>query len=131
MGRLAVELYGVLIGHLEFSDEDTRAFDFRASPEGLSAFSLHSHVMSLAVPLEFDSDSAQVFNRRNFFHGIIPEGKARLNLARLTGVSATDTIGLLAARGLDTAGALMMYGRGLEFGACCRCSLSLCKPIGY
>jgi hypothetical protein len=47
MGRLAVELYGVPIGQLEFSDEDTRAFDFRASPEGLSAFSLHSISSSL------------------------------------------------------------------------------------
>jgi serine/threonine-protein kinase HipA len=111
MGSLAVELYGVVIGYLEFLDEDTRVFDFRASPEGLSAFSLQSRIMSLAVPLEPNPDRERVFNRRNFFHGIIPEGKARLNLAHLTGVSPTDTVGLLAARGLDVAGALMIYGQ--------------------
>jgi serine/threonine-protein kinase HipA len=110
MGRLTVELYKTVVGYLDYSDNDTRDFDFQASAEGLGTFSLGSRIMSLAVPLEPHPDKQRIQNRRNFFHGIIPEGKARLNLAQLSGVSAEDTIGLLAARGLDLAGALMIYG---------------------
>ncbi|MDR2108592.1 MAG: HipA domain-containing protein [Coriobacteriales bacterium] len=108
--RLAVQLYGVVVGHIVYSDQDTRDFDFRVSPQALDRFSLHSRILSLAVPLDIAPDKKRVQHRRNFFHGLIPEGKARLNLARLTGVAPEDTIGLLAARGLDLAGALMIYG---------------------
>jgi serine/threonine-protein kinase HipA len=109
MGRLNIELYGIVIGYLEYSDTDTRSFDFIASAEGLSTFSLRSRIISLAVPLEPNSDKRYIQNRRNFFHGIIPEGKTRLNLAQLSGVQPEDTVGLLKARGLDLAGALMIY----------------------
>lgn len=49
---------------------------------------------------------------RPFFHGLLPEGEARLMIAHDFGVDASDDVGLLAALGGDCAGALVVLPEG-------------------
>jgi len=46
--RLAIELYGAVIGTLE---GDARSFDFIPTDEGIAQFGANSSVLSVAVPL--------------------------------------------------------------------------------
>lgn len=47
--RLAVELYGVIVGHIDA--QGPQDFDFTVSTEAISRFGINSDVLSVAVPL--------------------------------------------------------------------------------
>ena len=63
-------------------------------------------LISVAMPIASSAYTDKVV--RPFFHGLLPEGQARLVIAYDFGLDATDDVGLLAALGRDCAGALVV-----------------------
>ena len=106
MAELAVELYGTLIGTLIGSGSD---FDFKGSAAGLSRFGLDSTVLSVAIPLAAIHPRSQKKRRQNFFRELLPEGEARVVLARQAGLDPEDVFALLRRYGRDLAGALQIW----------------------
>lgn len=74
-------------------------------------FTLGSTVLSEAIPLSAVPPRSKAERRRNFFHELLPEGRALTNLATRIGASESDTIGLLAQYGRDVAGAIQIFVR--------------------
>ena len=106
MSELAVELYGTLIGTLAGSGSD---FDFQGSAAGLSRFGLDATVLSVAIPLAAVQPRSQKRRRQKFFRELLPEGQARVVLARQAGLDPEDVLGLLSRYGRDLAGALQIW----------------------
>lgn len=67
-------------------------------------------LVSVAMPMSTSAHTDRVV--RPFFHGLLPEGEARLMIAYDFGVDASDDAGLLAAIGRDCAGALVVLPEG-------------------
>ena len=107
MADLRVELYGQLVGHLVGTD--WRAFDFRATREGVERFGLGSTILSEAIPLELVPTRARAERRRTFFAELLPEGRVLTRLAAAANAREHDVVRLLAAYGRDVAGALQIY----------------------
>jgi serine/threonine-protein kinase HipA len=107
MIRLAVELYGELVGFL--NGHDRRTFDFEATTEAVERLGLGSTDLSVSVPLLTRQVSAKAGRRRNFFAELLPEGNALENLANSARVDTTDVPALLESFGRDVAGALQIY----------------------
>ncbi len=70
--KLALDLYGVNIGHLE--GEDARTFDFVATGEARAAFGVNSRVLSVLMPLTKAGPRQHAGRRRNWFAELLPEG---------------------------------------------------------
>ncbi|WP_378144869.1 type II toxin-antitoxin system HipA family toxin [Cnuibacter sp. UC19_7] len=105
--RLAVELYGTLLGHLV--GEDARTFDFHPSEEGLAEFGLTSRVLSVAMPLTPVQPRHHAARRRNWFAELLPEGDQLEYLLAQAGLRRGDTVRFLAAYGRDVAGAVQLW----------------------
>ncbi len=69
--RLAVELYGVVVGTLE---GDSRTFDFTPTLNGLERFGNNSSVLSVSIPLTRLPRRDHARRRRNWFSELLPEG---------------------------------------------------------
>ena len=104
--RLAVELYGTIVGRLE---GESRTFDFVPSPEGIEAFEPNSTVLSVAIPLAPAQRRDRVGRRRNWFEELLPEGDQYDYMLAQSGVRRDDTPAFLARYGRDVAGALQLW----------------------
>ena len=69
--RLAVELYGTVIGELT---GQPATYDFVPSSDGVDRFGANSSVLSVAVPLVAVSRKHQASRRRTWFAELLPEG---------------------------------------------------------
>lgn len=105
--RLAVELYGEIVGNLV--GDDARTFDFHPTTEGMSRFGVNSTVLSLGIPLVKNSLRQHAGRRRNWFTELLPEGDQYEHMLAQSGLRRGDTLGFLARYGRDVAGALQMW----------------------
>lgn len=104
---LAVELYGVLVGHLE--GEGSRSFDFTPTPEGQEAFGRNSSVLSLVLPLAPRLPRQHAGRRRTWFGELLPEGDQLDHMLAQSGLRRGDALGFLARYGRDVAGAVQIW----------------------
>lgn len=104
--RLAVELYGTVIGELT---GQPATYDFVPSTDGIDRFGANSSVLSVAVPLVAASRKHQASRRRNWFSELLPEGDQYDYMLRQAGLRRGDTLGFLARYGRDVAGALQIW----------------------
>ncbi|WP_395244461.1 type II toxin-antitoxin system HipA family toxin [Agromyces sp. MMS24-K17] len=104
--ELTVELHGERVGSLV---EVRGGIDFLPDPDAVRRHGLGSQVMSLAVPLVPRPSPRDRRRRANFFAELLPEGRARPQLATLARVPDDDVLGMLAAYGRDVAGALQIW----------------------
>jgi serine/threonine-protein kinase HipA len=110
--RLAVWLYGTLIA--EITRTRNNRIEMRFTEEALDRFGPDSPILStsLLVREERYSNAAT----RDFFEGLLPEGEARNQIVRNLNdgrsedrrLDPTDTFGLLAEIGRESAGALVV-----------------------
>lgn len=107
MRRLAIELYGTLVGTLEGAD--SASADFRADAQALDRFGVNSHVLSASIPLSPRPSRAKAKRRRNFFHELLPEGDQLTAMNIAAGLRPGDILGFLARYGRDVAGALQIW----------------------
>lgn len=104
--RLAVELYGTVVGRLE---GDARTFDFSPTEEGIERFGANSQVLSVAIPLTPAQRRDRVARRRNWFAELLPEGDQYDYLLAQGGLRRDNTPAFLARYGRDVAGALQIW----------------------
>lgn len=104
--RLAVELYGTLIGTIEGA---ARTFDFVPSEGGMERFGTNSPVLSVTIPLTPGQRRDQAGRRRNWFSELLPEGDQYEYMLAQSGVRPGDTPAFLARYGRDVAGALQLW----------------------
>lgn len=104
--RLAVELYGTIIGQL---NGEPQTFDFDASAEGIATFGTNSPVLSVTVPLTPTKRRDHGGRRRNWFAELLPEGDQYDYLLAQGGLRRSDTVAFLARYGRDMAGALQVW----------------------
>ena len=107
MVELAVELYEQRIGVI--SGDNYRSFDIAFVPTAIAHFGASSRVMSMAVPLDVRLNRSNAKKRRNFFAGLLPEGRQLTSMARNARLNEFDTLGLLARYGRDVAGAIQLW----------------------
>ena len=106
MGRLNVELYGVLLGTL---GQSGTSFDFRVEHSAFERYQLSSTIMSLAVPLGLKYTTAQKKRSSNFFAELLPEGRNYEWLEQSLPYAQRTPYGTLRRYGKDIAGALIIY----------------------
>lgn len=104
--RLAVELYGTVVGAL---DGVARTFDFAPSAEGIDVFGTNSPVLSVAIPLVPAQRRDHAGRRRNWFAELLPEGDQYDYMLAQGGLRRDDTPAFLARYGRDVAGALQVW----------------------
>lgn len=105
--RLAVELYGEIVGFLEGTD--ARAFDFVADDEAAAKFGLNSRVLSVLMPLTPVAPRQHAGRRRNWFAELLPEGDQLDHMLAQGGIRRGDVPSFLARYGRDVAGALQIW----------------------
>ncbi|MFF8816383.1 type II toxin-antitoxin system HipA family toxin [Leucobacter sp. NPDC015123] len=104
--RLAVELQGTIVGHL---DGNSRTFDFEPTPQGLARFGVNSRALSVSIPLIPRQRRDRAGRRRNWFAELLPEGDQYEYLLLQGGIKRGDTLSFLARYGRDVAGALQIW----------------------
>ncbi|MGH3349362.1 MAG: type II toxin-antitoxin system HipA family toxin [Nocardioides sp.] len=104
--RLAVELYGTIVGGLT---GQPATYDFVPSAEGIDRFGANSLILSVVAPLVGVSRKHQAARRRNWFAELLPEGDQYDYMLRQAGLRRGDTLGFLARYGRDVAGALQVW----------------------
>lgn len=104
--RLAVELYGTVIGELR---GDARSFDFTPTAAGIDRFGTNSAVLSVTVPLVPAQRRDHAGRRRNWFAELLPEGDQYDFMLTLGGIRRGDTPAFLARYGRDVAGAIQIW----------------------
>ena len=104
--RLAVELYGEIVGTLEGRARD---FDLLPSAAGIERFGLGSTVLSTAIPLVTTPRRDRASRRRTWFAELLPEGDQYQYMLAQGGLRVGDTPGFLARYGRDVAGALQVW----------------------
>ena len=107
MPELTVELYGHHIGVIQ--GDSYRTFDITFEPSAITHFGASSRIMSMAVPLDLKLNRITAKRRRNFFSGLLPEGRQLTSMARNAQLSELDVLGLLARYGRDVAGAIQIW----------------------
>lgn len=105
--RLAVELYGTVIGHIH--GPDARSFDVEITDEARETFGVNSRVMSVAIPLLASMPRQHAGRRRNWFAELLPEGDQLDYMLTQGGVRRGDIPAFLARYGRDVAGALQIW----------------------
>lgn len=104
--RLAVELYGTLVGTIEVA---ARTFDFTPTLEGIERFGANSPVLSVAIPLTPRQRRDHAGRRRSWFGELLPEGDQYDYMLAQGGIPRGDTPAFLARFGRDVAGALQIW----------------------
>ncbi len=104
--RLAVELYGTVVG---FLDGETRTFDFVMSDEAVAELGSGSTALSVTVPFTSRPVRHQAGRRRNWFAELLPEGDQLDHMVAQAGLRRGDVLGFLARYGRDVAGALQVW----------------------
>ncbi len=104
--RLAVELYGQVVGELE---GDARTFDFTPTSDGIGSFGTNSTVLSVTIPLSPTQRRDHARRRRNWFAELLPEGAMYDHMIAQAGLRRDDTPAFLARFGRDVAGALQVW----------------------
>lgn len=104
--RLAIELGGVLLGHLI---GDRHTFDFTADPHAVNRYGQGSTLLSVAIPLLFTQRPDRAPRRRNWFSELLPEGDQYEYMLAQAGIRHGDTPAFLATYGRDVAGALQIW----------------------
>ena len=105
MKSLNVELYGNLLGILNFSD---KGYDFIVDEKAFEKYPVASTIMSLAVPLVPRYTNAQKNKVRNFFGELLPEGRNLDWINQTLPPGERNVYGILRRYGKDIAGALMI-----------------------
>jgi len=106
--KLAVELYGQRIGHLD--GDDPRTFVFTETTDAVRAFGAGSRILSIAIPLGSHPRKADAGRRRNFFAELLPEGRIRTAMFDAAGIRRPDDVlAFLSVYGRDVAGALQIW----------------------
>ncbi len=106
---LAVWLYGTRIALLhDFGSRYSFVWEAAAS----ARWGLRSRVVGTLMEIERDGVEAPNARVRAFLNGLLPEANQRTHYAHAAGVDPQDVFGLLAAYGLDTAGALVFRDAG-------------------
>ncbi|MEW1961057.1 HipA domain-containing protein [Microbacterium sp. NPDC077644] len=105
--RLAVELYGVIVGHIEGAD--ARSFDFVVSDDAAADFGMNSRVLSVLMPLTPVTPRQHAGRRRNWFAELLPEGDQLDHMLAQGGIRRGDVPSFLARFGRDVAGALQIW----------------------
>ena len=109
--RLAVELYGQVVGELE---GDARTFDFTPTSDGIGSFGTNSTVLSVTIPLSPTQRRDHARRRRNWFAELLPEGAMYDHMIAQAGLRRDDTPAFLARFGRDVAGALQVWDLDLS-----------------
>lgn len=104
--RLAVELYGSVVGSIE---GDARTFDFVPSEAGIDRFGSNSSVLSVAIPLVAKQRGDHAQRRRNWFGELLPEGDQYDFMLAQAALRRGDTPVFLGRFGRDVAGALQIW----------------------
>lgn len=104
--KLAVELYGEIIGNLE---GDARTFDFKPTPEGIERFGSNSSILSVSIPLSHTPRRDHARRRRNWFAELLPEGDQLDFMLAQGALHRDDVPSFLARYGRDVAGALQIW----------------------
>jgi len=92
-----------LVGTIERKRDATLSFSYSKDwPKSGKSFSL-SPILSMASDGPFDNRQT-----RSFFENLLPEGKVRERLEKLTGKSLTDSYQFLEKFGVDCAGAIVI-----------------------
>lgn len=99
--KLAVELYGVTVGHLE--GPDARTFDFVANEDASARFGLNSRILSVLMPLTSVMPRQHAGRRRNWFAELLPEGDQLDHMLAQGGIRRGDVPSFLARYGRDVA----------------------------
>jgi len=103
-------LYGTLVAQIRRVGRGRAALAFTA--DALDRWGIASPVVSGLLPLSLHEPStARV---RAWLDGLLPEGRARTELALRAGVDPDDPVGFLAHYGKDTAGALVLVPAGAD-----------------
>ncbi|MBR3257786.1 MAG: HipA domain-containing protein [Eggerthellaceae bacterium] len=106
MRTLEVYLGDELVGHLR---ETRRGARFAYTPEVVERYP-GSPVLSLALPAK--SRPFGEATTRNWFEGLLPEGRRRDEVCRNLGIDTNDWVGLLAEIGWECAGAVKVIPEG-------------------
>lgn len=104
--RLAVELYGTVVGEL---GGDARTFDFTPTSDGIRSFGTNSTVLSVTIPLSPTQRRDQAARRRNWFAELASEGAQYDYMLAQAGLRRDDTPAFLARYGRDVSGALQVW----------------------
>ena len=104
--RLAVELYGTVVGEL---GDDPRTFDFTPTRDGLGSFGTNSTILSVTIPLSPTQRRDHAGRRRNWFTELLPEGAQHDYMIAQAGLRRDDTPAFLGRYGRDLAGALQVW----------------------
>lgn len=104
--RLAVELYGSVVGEL---GGDARTFDFTPTSDGIGSFGTNSTILSVTIPLSPTQRRDHAGRRRNWFSELLPEGAHYDYMIAQAGLRRDDTPAFLARYGRDVAGALQVW----------------------
>ena len=106
MTRLDVWLDLERVGWLTHDPQANR-FDFSYAPQWSS--NPRSFALSPRLPLKVDiamTADARSADVRQFFENLLPEGEALDHAARANGISKANLVGLMAALGRETSGAI-------------------------
>lgn len=106
--RLAVFLEGRRVGELEH-DAKTNRYKFTYGPEWVAWVDRFALAPSLPIGSTDASPEMHGTAVRQFFENLLPEGQALDDAARANKVSKANVVGLLAALGRETAGALQIH----------------------
>lgn len=104
---LGVYWDGREVGRLERVGERTREYAF--------AYTGTERAISVSLPVARGSFTPS--ESRPFFEALLPEGAVREQIARQLKLAASDSFGLLAALGRDSAGALEIVAERIALGA--------------
>lgn len=104
--KLAIELNGLMVGHLEGA---IRSFDFMATPGATEALGNNSLALSVSMPLTPTPIKSHANRRRNWFAELLPEGDQYEYMLQQGALRRGDTLAFLARYGRDVAGALQIW----------------------
>lgn len=103
-------LYGTRVARIRSARPDRAELTF--STDALDRWGVNSSVVSGLLPLSATPPPPSRVTA--WLRGLLPEGRARTQLALDAGVDADDAVAFLAVYGRDTAGALVLVPEGEE-----------------
>ena len=107
--RLAVWLYGTPVAYLRQGNNYRLTLEW--AEEGIVRWGRGSRVLSVSLPLGVPLDVKDNAGL-DFFENLLPEGPTKIAMARLAGVTPSNTYGILESFGGDCAGAVIVLPEG-------------------